>query len=260
MIPPHRPTPEARARRKDGLVADPDLDDMRTTIAQACRVLAVRGLAEGFLGHVSVRVDDEHLLIRCRGPHERGLAFTVPEDVRLLDMQGGGDLDGDRYRPPNELALHTGILRARPDVRSVVHAHPASTVAADLAGLPVQPLLGAYDIPGAQLAAGGVPVYPRSVLISEPGLGEQVAAALDERPVVILRGHGLAAAAAAPERAVLDALAVDVLSRFALTIASAGGTPRPIPDDDLAALPDLGAGLQERTAWRHELARLPENP
>lgn len=246
--------------RKVPPVTEPTLDPLRTTVALACRVLAARGLAEGFLGHVSVRVDDDHLLVRCRGPEERGLAATVPEDVRLLDLDGVGDLDGGRYRPPNELPLHTAILRARPEVGAVVHAHPATTVAADLAGLPVQPLLGAYDIPGARLAAGGVPVYPRSVLISDAGLGAEVAAAMGERPVVILRGHGVAAAAGTPVRAVLDALSVDVLARFALTIASAGGTPRPIPDGDLAALPDLGAGLQEDTAWRHELARLPADP
>lgn len=238
-------------------VSDPTLDARRTTIAQACRVLAARGLAEGFLGHVSMRVDDDHLLVRCRGPEERGLAFTVAEDVRLLDLDGVGDLDGGRYRPPNELPLHTGVLRARPDVAAVVHAHPATTVAADLAGLPVRPLLGAYDIPGAQLAAGGVPVYPRSVLISDPALGAEVARAMGDRPVAILRGHGVVAAARTPARAVLDALSVDVLSRFALTIASAGGTVRSIPEGDLAALPDLGASLREDIAWQHEVARLP---
>ena len=60
----------------------------RELIATACRVLAARGLAEGFLGHISRRVDDDLVLVRCRGPRERGLAWTTPEDVRLVDLDG----------------------------------------------------------------------------------------------------------------------------------------------------------------------------
>lgn len=232
----------------------------RHEIALACRVLAARGLAEGFLGHVSSRVDADRVLVRCRGPHERGLACTTADDVRLVDLDGAGDLAGGRYRVPNEFPLHAAILRGRADVDAVVHAHPERTVVADLAGLTIRPFVGAYDIPGAHLAAGGVPVYPRSVLIRDRSLGDEVAGALGDRPVVLLRGHGVAAAAPTVARAVLDAASVDTLARIALDVAAAGGTPRPIPDDDLAALPDLGAALQEETAWRHELARLPALP
>ena len=101
--------------------------------------------------------------MRCRGPAERGLLFTVPDDVRLLDLDGHGDLDG--YAPPNELPLHTETLRARPDVNVVVHAHPPAVVAADLAGARLLPILAAFNMTAARLAADGIPVYPRGVLI-----------------------------------------------------------------------------------------------
>jgi 3,4-dihydroxyphthalate decarboxylase len=234
-----------------------DLDGLRTDIADACRVLAARGLADGILGHISVRVDEEHLLVRCRGPRERGLAFTEPDDIRLVDLNGHGDLAGG-YAVPNELPLHTEVLRARPDIRCVVHAHPFAVVATDLAGHPIVPLLGAYDIPGAHLAAGGVPVHPRSVLIRTPELAREVVATLGDRPAVLLRGHGLTATGDGPADAVLRAISIDILARMTLTVASAGGMPRPIPAADLAELPDLGSAFTTATAWRHELARLPE--
>ena len=63
-------------------------------------------------------------------------------------------------------AAARGRLAGHPDVDAVVHAHPPAVVAADLAGLRIRPVVGAFDIPGAKLAAGGVPVYPRGVLIS----------------------------------------------------------------------------------------------
>ena len=134
-----------------------DLNALRSDIADACRVMAARGLADGVLGHVSVRVDETNMLIRCRGPRERGLAFTEPEDIRLVDLDGHGDLDGG-YAVPAELPLHAEVLRARLEVRCVVHAHPFAVVAADLAGHTIRPILGAFDIPGAHLAAcGGCP-------------------------------------------------------------------------------------------------------
>jgi ribulose-5-phosphate 4-epimerase/fuculose-1-phosphate aldolase len=232
-----------------------DLEAVRHDIADACRVMAARGLADGVLGHVSVRVDAEHLLVRCRGPRERGLAFTEPADVRLVNLDGEGDLEGG-YSVPNELPLHTEVLRSRPEVRSVVHAHPFAVVAADLAGLAIRPILGAYDIPGAHLAAGGVPVHPRAVLVRDRRLAAEMVASMGDRPVVVLRGHGLTSTGDNPAHAVLRAISVDTLARMALAVAGAGGTPVDLPDADLAELPDLGSGFTESTAWRHELARL----
>jgi ribulose-5-phosphate 4-epimerase/fuculose-1-phosphate aldolase len=237
-----------------------DLDALRVDIADACRVLAARGLADGVLGHISVRIDENALLLRCRGPQERGLAYTEPADVRLVDFDGHGELEGPGgpWSLPAEFPLHAEVLRARPDVRCVVHAHPFAVVAADLAGHAIRSILGAYDIPGAHLAAGGVPVYPRSVLVRSRALGAEVAAAMGERPVVVMRGHGLTSVGDDPAEAVLRAASVDTLARMTLAVVSAGGIPEPIPAADFAELPDLGSAFNRTTAWRHELARARE--
>lgn len=235
------------------------LDDQRGLVAEACRVLAARGLAEGYLGHVSLRIDDELLLVRCRGPQEKGLAWTTPEDIHLVTLDGEpgarGELEG--WTPPNELPLHTEVLRVRPDVASVVHAHPPAVVAADLAGLGIRPVIGAFDMPGTKLAAGGVPVYSRGVLVRNRALAAEMVTALGDRPVVLLRGHGLTSVAVSVEQAVLQAISVDQIARLELTVVGAGGTLADLPDEDLAELPDLGGGFNHTTAWRHELARIP---
>jgi 3,4-dihydroxyphthalate decarboxylase len=231
----------------------------RQLIADACRVLAARGLAAGFLGHVSLRVDADRLLVRCRGPQERGLAWTTAEDVHLVTLDGApgarGELDG--WTPPNELPLHSEVLRARADVDAVVHAHPPAVVAADLAGLGIRPIVGAYDMPGTKLAAGGVPVYPRGVLVRDRRLAQQMVAAMAGRPVVVLRGHGLTSAGTAVQEAVLNAIAVDQIAQLSLTVVAAGGSLTDLPPEDMAELPDLGGAFNLDTAWRHELARLP---
>lgn len=230
----------------------------RELLADGCRVLAARGLADGILGHISLRVDAERLLVRCRGPQERGLGHTTPDDIRLVHFDGSegaqGELDG--WSAPNELPLHTTVLQARRDVAAVVHAHPPRTVTADLAGIGIRPIVGAFDIPGTRLAAGGVPVYPRGVLIRNQLLAAEMVAAMGDRPVVLLRGHGLTSAAAIVEQAVLQAISVDSIASLSLDVVSAGGALRDLPADDIAELPDLGAGFNTTTAWRHELARL----
>ncbi len=239
-----------------------ELADQRAEVAQACRVLAGRGLADGILGHISQRVDLNRLLVRCRGPAERGLGFTDPADIHLVDLDGQaagrGELDGG-WTVPNELPLHTEILRARPDVVAVVHAHPPSVVAADLAGIAIRPVVGAFDIPGTHLAKDGVPVYPRGVLIRDRRLAAEMLQAMGGRPVVILRGHGLTSAGSGVADAVLRALSVDTIAALSLRVVSAGGVLSDLPDEDLAELPDLGGAFNTATAWRHELARLERN-
>jgi 3,4-dihydroxyphthalate decarboxylase len=244
-------------------------DEITTTlkdeIATACRVMAACGLVEHVLGHISARIPGDRLLVRCRGPRESGLAFTLAADVHPVPLSGSagdvGDLGG--WAPPNELPIHTEVMRRRPAVTAVVHAHPPAVVAASLLDAPLLPIYGAYDIPGARLAADGIPVWERSALINDHELAGAMAETLGERPVVVLRGHGLVsvaegAADTAVQTAVLRAVAVDTLARTTLTIRQAGGVPRPISEEDLAALPDLGGGFNVETMWRHLLTRLPD--
>jgi ribulose-5-phosphate 4-epimerase/fuculose-1-phosphate aldolase len=235
-----------------------ELATLRAEIAQACRVAAARGLVDGILGHISSRIDDEHLLVRCRSDSDNGVAFTGPDDIRLIRFDGtpgaAGELDG--YRVPNELPIHVETLRAHPEHRAVAHLHPPAVVAADLAGITLEPIYGAFDIPGAWLARHGVPVYKRAVLIRTAELGKEMVAAMQGRPVVICRGHGITSAAATVAQTVLQAISVDQLAAMSLRVRAAGGSCKPIDESDWADLPDLGPSFTADAAWRHELARL----
>jgi ribulose-5-phosphate 4-epimerase/fuculose-1-phosphate aldolase len=238
------------------------LNEQRALVAQGCRVAAARGLVDGILGHLSLRVDDEHLLIRCRSHTDAGVAFTRPSDIRLIKFDGSAGADGelDGYRVPNELPIHVETLLADSRRRAVAHLHPPAVVAADLAGIAIRPIYGAYDIPGAWLARGGVPVYERAVLIRNSALGKEMVAAMRGRPVVICRGHGITSAAATVQQAVLQAISLDALARMSLRVRAAGGTLRDIDDADWEHLPDLGPGFTADGAWRHEVAQLEARP
>src|SRR5262245_49423259 len=232
--------------------------ETRRRVAIACRILAHAGLAEDILGHVSVRVDASTILVRARGPAETGLLFTTPDDVVACSLDTGAALtmNVNVNVPPNELPIHLACYRSNPTVGAVVHAHPPSVIAADLAGVALVPMIGAYNIPAARLAAGGIAIYPRSVLINTEELGQEMATAMDGRPVCVLRGHGITVTGTTLEQAVARALAVDALARMACRVASLDGAVEPIPPDDLAQLPDLGAAFNDQLIWRHHEQRL----
>jgi ribulose-5-phosphate 4-epimerase/fuculose-1-phosphate aldolase len=229
--------------------------DARTTVAQACRILAMEGLVEGVLGHVSVRTGDDRMLIRCRGRDEHGLLFTRDQDVRLTDFDGtiiGAD---DGYTVPNELPIHGEVLRRRPEVTAVVHAHPPAVLLCGVAGLELRPVFGSYNIPAMRLALDGVPVYPRSVLIRRTDLAHEMLAAMGDRPVCLLKGHGITVTGASVQEAVVRALNLNTLATVTLELARLGAHPEPIPDEDVGELPDLGSAFNDLSVWRHLVAK-----
>lgn len=231
------------------------MSDLQTTVATACRILAQQGLAADVLGHVCVRLDADTILLRCRGPEDRGLLFTVADDVRVVDLDGHGDLDGG-YAVPNEFHIHTELFRARSDVQAVVHAHPRDVMVADLAGVQLRQVFGAYNIPASRLASQRVPVYPRSVLVRTPELGRAVAGAIGGSGACILRGHGIVTVGETVEQATLRALDLAELSRISTEVALLGGRPQMLHDDDVGQLPDLGSSFNDLSRWRHYAGRL----
>jgi ribulose-5-phosphate 4-epimerase/fuculose-1-phosphate aldolase len=232
------------------------VDELRRRVAVACRILAHAGLIEDVLGHVSLRADDETILVRARGPEEQGLLFTAPADVIACSLRTGQPVTATDHALPNELPLHLACYRDDPAIGAVVHAHPPAVVAADLAGLPLVAMVGAYHIPAARLAAGGIAVFPRAVLIDTDELGAAMRESMAGHPVCVLRGHGITATGATLEEAVARALAVDRLAQMACRVAAAGGRPIPLPDADLDQLPDLGAGFNDTLVWRFHERRL----
>lgn len=231
------------------------MTDPRATVAQACRILAMEGLVEGVLGHVSVRAGENRMLIRCRGRDERGLMFTDERDVRQTDLDGALIGAAEGYAVPNELPIHGEVLRARPEVNAVVHAHPPAVLLCGVAGLELRPVFGAYNIPAMRMALEGVPVYRRSVLIRRPDLAHEMIAAMGDRPVCVLKGHGITVTGASAEEAVVRAVNLNALATVTLELARLDARPEDLPDDDVAELPDLGSAFNDLSVWRYLVAK-----
>jgi ribulose-5-phosphate 4-epimerase/fuculose-1-phosphate aldolase len=237
------------------MAEQPTTETLRETVALACRILAMEGLVEGILGHVSVRVGADRMLIRSRGPAEHGLMFTTAEDIRLVDFDGAGEDPVSGYAVPNELPIHGEILRARPEVSAVVHAHPPAILICGIADLELRPIFGSYNIPALRMALDGVPVYPRAVLIRRPELAHEMMAVMGERPVCLLKGHGVTVTGATVEQAVVRALSLNTLATVTLAVAQTGRTAEVLPPEDIVELPDLGSAFNDEAVWRYYAAK-----
>jgi ribulose-5-phosphate 4-epimerase/fuculose-1-phosphate aldolase len=235
--------------------ADP-FREQRATVATACRILARHGLVSGVLGHVSVRAGEDRLLVRCRGPRERGLARTEPDDIRLLDLAGCPAEDMSGWDPPKELPIHTRLLATRPEVGAVVHAHPWAALLCGLAELEPRPVVGAYNIPALGLAVEGVGVYPRPVLIARDDLADEMVAAMGAHRACLLRGHGVTVVGASVAQATVTALDLEELCRITLELARIDVRPAEVTSADRADLPDLGGAFNDELRWRALVADL----
>jgi ribulose-5-phosphate 4-epimerase/fuculose-1-phosphate aldolase len=208
-----------------------------------------------YLGHVSARIPaSDHLVMSPRGNALGSLrAFTAAEMLMV-------DLDGQRvdgaHPVPSEVYIHTEILRARPDVQSVVHTHQPMAVAFGLAGRPVAP---AHHT-GSTLLLRPVPVYDSPNLVVDSDKGRRVVAALGEHCLLQMRGHGVTAIGTSIEQAALNAIFFEqqathnyrALQLGALTVMSEAELSQHVAD-----LAEAARTASDGGPWRYYTSLLP---
>ncbi len=205
-------------------------------IAQSCRMLGKLGLTHAALGHVSYRAEgSDTILIKGKGVEEAGLRYTSVEDILEVDFDAE-QVDGpDGLQPPSESFIHLWLYRAHPEIRSVAHVHPVPAVLLTIGEREILPIVGAFDIPSAQLAIEGVPTYPRSVTVSNDELGEGLASFMGEHQVTMMRGHGLSATGSSVADVTVRCITANRLVSM-MYQACLIGEPKPIPAEDIALL------------------------
>jgi len=132
-------------------------------------------------GNLSIREDDGSIWITPAAIDKGNL---TPED--MVCVRPDGTVEG-RWRPSSELPFHANIYRLRPDLRAVIHGHPAGLLAASMVrkcpDTALLPAIGAV-CPGVELAAYAV---PGSKLLGEH-IGKCFADGCD---LVLLENHGV---------------------------------------------------------------------
>ena len=199
------------------------MDRLREQVALGCRILGAQDQADLVWGHVSGRDPDG------RGVWMKAAALGFDEiraeHVLLVDWEGNV-LQGDGRRHA-EYPIHTEVMRARPDIASVVHTHAHHAVAFSAIEEPLRPVSheGTLFVPPdiARFTKTGDLILTRE-------LGVDVTAALGDRNALLLVNHGIVTAAPDVPTAVVTAILLDRACRNHL-LAESGGDIRRYSDD-----------------------------
>ena len=150
-----------------------------------------------------------------------GLDEMSPENIITVDLDGR-KIGGTMPRH-NEVFIHSEVLRARPDIHSVIHTHATHAVAFSSLGRPLLPVGNDGSV-----FADGVPIFSETTdLIINQERGRAVARCLGGHPALILRNHGIVTAGHCIEEAVWLALKLERACRVQL-LAEAAGRPEAV--------------------------------
>lgn len=235
------------------------LYELREKVAISCRILAMEGLVDETLGHVSARIPNTNeMFIRCRGEEENGVRYTTMDAIRRVDFDGNSDDLQVTYQTPKELAIHGEIMKSRPDVGCVIHAHPPAALICGISDLPLRPIFGAFNIPAMRMALEGIPVFPRSYLVTRPELAAPMIDQMGNKNICLMKGHGITVTGATIEEATINALNFNTLAKVTLEVAKVGHEASEILEEDISELPDLGTKFNAKWVWRYYVKKLKE--
>ncbi len=189
-----------------------DIQAASEALVAAGRRLGRRGLIAAAEGNISIRLDDDRLLVTPSGRRKDELD-AADLVIVWFDHPDRASRSASGLGPSSDLALHLAVYAARPDVRAYAHAHLPSAMALTLAGERPDPA----ELPE---MAGQLPRLAH-VGLGTPGSDELagwIAAALTEGPepfadAVLLDRHGAVAVGDDPATAVDRLDLVEVLCR-----------------------------------------------
>ena len=156
----------------------------REAIIAACREMNAAGLNQGTSGNISLRQRDSGGDAMLITPSATPYDAMTPEMIARMPLDGSERWEGPR-KPSSEWRFHRDILRARPEIAAVVHAHAPHATALAMArrAIPACHYMVA--------AFGGNSVRCCDyALFGTQALSDLVLEALQDRTACLMANHG----------------------------------------------------------------------
>ena len=106
-----------------------DENNSRLEIVEAGKRLYQKGLVVSNDGNISVRLNENEVLITPTGVCKGDM---TSDQILKVDMEGR--LISGFMKPTSEMKMHLAVYRKRSDVKAIVHAHPPKATAFAVAG------------------------------------------------------------------------------------------------------------------------------
>jgi L-fuculose-phosphate aldolase len=213
--------------------------EYRQDIVDVGKLIYQKGWVAANDGNVSIRLDNNKILCTCTGI-SKGM-MTV-DDLIICDLDGN-KMGGARERT-SEIAMHLTIYRMRPDVSSVVHAHPTVATGFAVAGRPLNLAL----LPEVIIGLGSVPLAEYG-LPGTPALTEGMLPYIPKYDAILMGNHGAVSYGEDVYKAFFKMETVEHFARIALVAELLGG-PKVLPKDEVDKLFDSRTryGVKSRTS------------
>ena len=125
--------------------------EIKKQICDIGRRIYNRNMVAANDGNISVKLNDNEFLCTPTGVSK---GFMTPEYICKVNAKGEVIQANPGFKPSSEIKMHMRVYEKRPDVGSVVHAHPIYATSFAIAGIPLtQPIM-----PEAVIALGCVPI------------------------------------------------------------------------------------------------------
>lgn len=197
----------------------------REDLVRVCHLMHEKGWVAMNDGNVSIRLEDGRIL--CT-PTAVSKAFVQIADVITCDP-GGEKITGERDRT-SEIAMHVTIYSNRPDVHSIVHAHPPVATGFASAGRALDKAL----LPEAIIQLGAVPLAAYG-LPGTPALSDGMKPFLADYNAILLENHGCTAYGSDVWEAFFRMEMVEHLAKITFVAEMLGGA-RALPRDEVEKL------------------------
>lgn len=192
-----------------------DSNEVRQAIIDACLEMNATGVNQGVSGNISVRIGDGMLITPS------GIAYDKmqPEMIVRVPLDGS-DIGAGQMKPSSEWQFHRDILLAKPEVMSVVHAHPVYCTALAMNHQPIP----ACHYMVAAFGGEEVPVAPYA-LFGTAELSRLVVDTLAGRSACLMANHGAVVTGDSLDRALWRMGELECLAKGYVTALSIG-TPK----------------------------------
>jgi len=186
-------------------------------IAATSRRLGELGYVASHGGNLSFRVSNEHVLIT---PTKVVKRLIEPDDIVVVSMQGETLSALKERKPTGETPMHLMILRMRPDLNGIVHAHPPVLTGFSMVDTDVlaKPLL-----PEPVLEIGPLVQVPYAEPISEE-LANQFASRIHFSNAWLMRNHGVTIASSEKVDRALELMEMAEAMASSVVVASSLGS------------------------------------
>lgn len=201
------------------------INEAKDIVLDAGKRLLKEGLVTRSWGNVSLRVDDEWMVVTPSGKMYEEL---LPEHMVVMNyhtMEYHGI-----YKPTSEASMHAAILKSRPDVMAVIHTHQVNATAVAAAGKEIPAIVDDQ----VQLLGPSVRVtcYAQSSSIE---FANEVVKNLEGRNAVLIANHGVVCVGRSVDEAFVAAQILEKTCQILIGASLLGGV-NTIPEKEAILL------------------------